>query len=107
MPLSTVLDDFSDCLAAYPDLDPAVALMMDAIRLSASVLSHFPDMLGAQITARLLPYYRTHEPIRAFGQFFFTSTQRKATHATQCSYVFVSDAGDARKARKKLRNKLK
>jgi len=68
MPLTTVLDDFEDCLAAYPDLDPAVPLMMDAIRLSAFVLSNYSGMLGAQITGRLLPYYKTHARIRAFGQ---------------------------------------
>jgi len=69
MPLRTVLDDFDDCLAAYPDVDAGVPLMMDAIRLSASVLSRYPDMLGAQIIGRLLPYYKTHARIRAFGKF--------------------------------------
>jgi len=69
MPLRTVLDDFEDCLAAHPDLDPAVPLLMHAIRLSSSVLSQCPDMLGAQVTGRLLPYYKTHARIRDFCKF--------------------------------------
>jgi len=80
MPLRTVLDDFQDCLVAYPDLDSAVPLLMDAIRLSSSVLSQFPDMLGAQITGRLLPYYKTHARIRAFGRFMTETHTRACAH---------------------------
>jgi len=67
MPLRTVVDDFVDFLSAFPDADPAAALLLDAIRLSASVISQHPDMLAAQITGRVLPLYKTHPRIRAFG----------------------------------------
>lgn len=68
MSLHTVLADYNDCLRVYPDLDAAVPLLRDAIRLSASVLGHCADMLAAQITGRLLPYYKTHARIRHFRE---------------------------------------
>ena len=45
-------------LAALPDKE--VKLVVDALRLSASVVSKHPDMLGPQIVGRLLPYFHTH-----------------------------------------------
>ena len=34
-------------------------------RLSASILAHYPDMLGPQIVGRLLPLYSTHPKIQS------------------------------------------
>lgn len=79
MPLHTVLADFSDCLSAFPDLDPAVSLMMDAIRLSASMLGQHVDMLGAVVTGRLLPYYKTHARIRDFSKSSISHTYTQTT----------------------------
>ena len=39
--------------------DKEVKLVVDALRLSASVISKHPNMLGPQIVGRLLPYYHT------------------------------------------------
>jgi len=89
----TVLADFDDCLAAHPHLDPtpphldpAVPLLMDAIRLSSSVLRQSADMLGAEITGRLLPYYKTHARIRQFREFL---TDTYALHTRTVSAVTV------------------
>jgi hypothetical protein len=50
-----VIADYEDMLSNIYDKD--VRVIADAIRLSSSILSHCPDMLGPQITGRLLPYY--------------------------------------------------
>lgn len=62
MPLQSVLADFDDILS-YEN-EPSVEILADTIRLSASVLSRYPDMLTAQIVGRLLPYYSSHDRIR-------------------------------------------
>lgn len=62
MPLQSVIADFEDLLNHVYDKD--VRVIADAIRLSGSILSHTPDMLGAQITGRLLPYYSQNPKIR-------------------------------------------
>ena len=62
MPLQSVLADFEDALQHQFDKD--VKLLADALRLSASILSHHPNMLGPQIVGRLLPYYHTHLEIK-------------------------------------------
>ncbi len=62
MPLQTVLGDFEDSLSYQ--YDRSVKLVADALRLSASVLTRYPDMLGPQIIGRLLPYYNSHERIQ-------------------------------------------
>ena len=46
------------------EYDRDVKLLADALRLSASVLSHHPDMLGPQVVGRLLPYYNSHDKIQ-------------------------------------------
>ena len=66
MPLQSVLGDFEDLLEHVYDKD--VRLIADAIRLSGSILSHYPDMLGPQITGRLLPYYSQNPKIRSLIQ---------------------------------------
>ena len=62
MPLQAMLADFQEALDAMYDND--VKLLADAIRLSASTLSHRPDMLGPMIVGRLLPYYNSHDKIQ-------------------------------------------
>ena len=62
MPLQSVLSDFEDLLEHAYQKD--VKLIADVIRLSSSVLSHYPDMLGPQIIGRLLPYFAVNENIR-------------------------------------------
>ena len=62
MPLQSVLSDFEDLLENVYQKD--VKLIADVIRLSSSILSHYPDMLGPQIIGRLLPYYTINENIR-------------------------------------------
>ncbi|KAJ8313494.1 hypothetical protein KUTeg_008055 [Tegillarca granosa] len=66
MPLQTVLADFEDLLEHVYQKD--VKLIADAIRLSSSILSHYPDMLGPQIIGRLLPYYQQNTNIRSLIQ---------------------------------------
>ncbi|KAL8615116.1 hypothetical protein ACOMHN_054485 [Nucella lapillus] len=66
MPLQSVLSDFEDLLDHVYDKD--VRIIADAIRLSGSILSHYPDMLGPQITGRLLPYYSQNPKIRSLIQ---------------------------------------
>ncbi|XP_076470740.1 NACHT and WD repeat domain-containing protein 2-like [Babylonia areolata] len=66
MPLTSVLGDLEDLLEHVYDKD--VRLIADAIRLSGSILSHYPDMLGPQITGRLLPYYCQNPKIRSLIQ---------------------------------------
>lgn len=65
-PLQSVIADFEDLLSQVFDKD--VRLIADAILLSSSILSHYPDMLGAQITGRLLPYYKQNSKIRELIQ---------------------------------------
>ena len=62
MPLQAVVADFEDALESQYDND--VKLLIDALRLSASTLSHHPDMLGPMIVGRLLPYYNSHDKIQ-------------------------------------------
>ena len=62
MPLQSVLSDFEDLLEHVYQKD--VKLIADVIRLSSSVLTHYPDMLGPQIIGRLLPYFAVNENIR-------------------------------------------
>ncbi|XP_069111532.1 NACHT and WD repeat domain-containing protein 2-like [Argopecten irradians] len=66
MPLQSVLADFEDLLEHVYQKD--VKLIADAIRLSSSILSHYPDMLGPQIIGRLLPYYQQNTNIRSLIQ---------------------------------------
>ncbi|CAL1545368.1 unnamed protein product [Lymnaea stagnalis] len=66
MPLQSVIADFEDLLNHVYDKD--VRIIADAIGLSSSILSHYPDMLGPQITGRLLPYYRHNPQIRTLIQ---------------------------------------
>lgn len=66
MPLQTVIADFEDLLEHIFQKD--VKLIADAIRLSSSVLSHYPDMLGPQIIGRLLPYFQQNTNIRSLIQ---------------------------------------
>lgn len=61
-PLQLILADFDDVLGFQ--YEPAVKILADTIRLSASVLSRHPDMLAAQIVGRLLPYYSSYDRIR-------------------------------------------
>ena len=63
MPLQAVLSDFEDLLEHVNQKD--VKLIADVIRLSSSILSHYPDNLGPQIIGRLLPYFTIFENIRA------------------------------------------
>lgn len=66
MPLQSVLADFEDLLEHVYQKD--VKLIADAIRLSSSILSHYPNMLGPQISGRLLPYYQQNTNIRSLIQ---------------------------------------
>ncbi|XP_012943969.1 NACHT and WD repeat domain-containing protein 2 [Aplysia californica] len=66
MPLQSVVADFEDLLNHVYDKD--VRVIADAIRLSSSILSHYPDMVGPQITGRLLPYYSQNPKIRGLIQ---------------------------------------
>eukprot|EP00106_Octopus_bimaculoides_P010882 XP_014778324.1 PREDICTED: NACHT and WD repeat domain-containing protein 2-like [Octopus bimaculoides] len=63
MPLQSLLADLEDLLEHTYDKE--VKLIADAIRLSSSVLNHYPDMLGPQIIGRLLPYYNSHQKIHS------------------------------------------
>lgn len=72
MPLHSLLADFEDAMTSSENFDasvndPALRLIVDALRLSSSVLDKNPDMLAAQITGRLLPYYSAHTKIRELG----------------------------------------
>ena len=62
MPLQSVIADIEDAMEKHYDND--VKLLDDALRLSASTLSHHPDMLGPMIVGRLLPYYNSHDKIQ-------------------------------------------
>ena len=62
MPMQAVLADFEEALEAQYDND--IKLLADAMRLSASTLSHRPDMVGPMIVGRLLPYYNSHDKIQ-------------------------------------------
>jgi WD40 repeat protein len=66
MPLQSVLADFEDLLEHVYQKD--VKLIADAIRLSSSILNHYPSMLGPQITGRLLPYFQSNMNIRSLIQ---------------------------------------
>ncbi|KAK3802261.1 hypothetical protein RRG08_004547, partial [Elysia crispata] len=66
MPLQSVIADFEDLLQHVFDKD--VRVIADAIRLSSSILSHYPDNLASQITGRLLPYYSQNPKIRGLIQ---------------------------------------
>lgn len=63
MPLQSLLADLEDLLDHTYDKE--VKLIADAIRLSSSVLNHYPDMVGPQIIGRLLPYYNSLEKIHS------------------------------------------
>ena len=62
MPLQAVIADIEFALESQYDND--VKLLDDTLRLSASTLSHHPDMLGPMIVGRLLPYYNSHDKIQ-------------------------------------------
>ena len=71
MPLHAVLFDYVDAMTSSRDDpsscaldDPSFGLIMDALRLSSTVLDKFPDMVAAELTGRLLPYYSTNDNIR-------------------------------------------
>ncbi|KAL3831256.1 hypothetical protein ACJMK2_023030 [Sinanodonta woodiana] len=66
MPLQATLSDFEDLLEHVYQKD--VKLIADAIRLSSSILSHYPSMIGPQIIGRLLPYFIHNENIRSLIQ---------------------------------------
>ena len=61
-----VLADFEDYLAHHDNKD--AKLLADALRLSASVVTRHPDMVGPQIVGRLLPYYHSHKQIQSLIQ---------------------------------------
>ena len=61
--LQAVLADFEDYLQYHENKD--AQLLADALRLSASVVTRRPDMVGPQIVGRLLPYYNTHSQIQS------------------------------------------
>ena len=97
MPLQAVIADIEFALESQYDND--VKLLDDTLRLSASTLSHHPDMLGPMIVGRLLPYYNSHDKIQNLirqcdtdGLEVRTSrvyTQRKYVH---CSNTVTSTA---------------
>ena len=58
-----MLADFEDYLQYHENKD--AQLLADALRLSASVVTWRPDMVGPQIVGRLLPYYNTHSQIQS------------------------------------------
>lgn len=62
MPLQALLADFEDFMMNVYDKD--AKLLSDALRLSSSILSHYPDMLGPQIVGRLLPLYGSNQKIK-------------------------------------------
>lgn len=81
MPLQSVLSDFEDLLDHVYQKD--VKLIADVIRLSSSILSHYPDNLGPQIIGRLLPYFTMNENIRTLIQ------QCDTDGLTRCALVPV------------------
>lgn len=81
MPLQSVLSDFEDLLDHVYQKD--VKLIADVIRLSSSILSHYPDNLGPQIIGRLLPYFTMNENIRSLIQ------QCDTDGLTRCALVPV------------------
>ncbi|KAH3716159.1 hypothetical protein DPMN_058878 [Dreissena polymorpha] len=81
MPLQSVLSDFEDLLDHVYQKD--VKLIADVIRLSSSILSHYPDNLGPQIIGRLLPYFTINENIRMLIQ------QCDTDGLTRCALVPV------------------
>lgn len=81
MPLQSVLSDFEDLLSHVYQKD--VKLIADVIRLSSSILSHYPDNLGPQIIGRLLPYFTMNENIRSLIQ------QCDTDGLTRCALVPV------------------
>ncbi len=63
MPLTSLLADFEETLEIQYDRN--LKILADTLKLSASILSKHPDMLGPQIIGRLLPYYRYYDRIRS------------------------------------------
>ncbi len=55
MPLNSLIADFEDCLVNYKQ-DKEVILVLDALRLSSSLLSASATNLAPQIIGRLLPF---------------------------------------------------
>ncbi|OAF67265.1 Leucine-rich repeat and WD repeat-containing protein [Intoshia linei] len=60
--LHSLLSDFDDSLALH--YNRSVQLLTSALRLSSSLITRCPRMLGCHIVGRLLPYYNQFDNIR-------------------------------------------
>ena len=66
MPLTSILADFED--AMEQENDKNIKILADTLRLSASILTKHPHMVGPQIIGRLLPYFNSYDKIRSVIQ---------------------------------------
>ncbi len=66
MSLSSIVGDYDYALDHKDDRE--VKLVVDALKLGAYHLQNYPNMIGPQLIARLLPYYEQHTKIRRLLQ---------------------------------------
>ena len=65
MSVQSVLEDYEEALANTKSNHHSVKLVMDSLKLSASVVEHHPDMLAPQLTGRLLPLCSQYSLLRS------------------------------------------
>ncbi|PAA84392.1 hypothetical protein BOX15_Mlig005707g1 [Macrostomum lignano] len=61
-PLQALLSDLDSMIAKTNDKDARI--LSECLRLSASIITKSPNMLGPQVSGRLLPYYANYEKVR-------------------------------------------
>ncbi|PAA71014.1 hypothetical protein BOX15_Mlig015065g2 [Macrostomum lignano] len=61
-PLQALLSDLDSMIAKTSDRNARI--LSECLRLSASIITKDPNMLGPQISGRLLPYYAIFEKVR-------------------------------------------
>ena len=64
MPFQSVLDDFEDVYNEKMKNKKLIKLVLDALKLSSSVVCNRPQMLGAQLIGRLIPLCLQHGTIK-------------------------------------------
>ncbi|KAI6242069.1 NACHT domain-containing protein [Aphelenchoides fujianensis] len=66
-PLQVIISDFEDAIGKCDDADACrqLNLVMDGLRLSASLLSRFPWMFAFELAGRLLPLVNENEDIKS------------------------------------------
>lgn len=64
MSVQSVLEDYEEALANAKSNHHSIKLVMDSLKLSASVIEHHPNMLAPQLIGRLLPLYSQYSLLR-------------------------------------------